>query len=85
MPTVAADALLGLLHPAWQALIAVCLLAVTLLGVQRLLARGPARMTNAVLFVGLLIVIVTVLGVLAVSCSEPGARGGAPSRAPAQR
>jgi len=69
--TLAADALLGLLHPFWQALIAICLLVVTLIGVQRLLARGPARMTNALVVVGFLIVATTVLGALAVSCSEP--------------
>lgn len=69
--TLAADALLGLLHPFWQALIAFCLLAVTLIGVQRLLSRGPARMTNALVVVGFLIVAITVLGALAVSCSEP--------------
>jgi hypothetical protein len=79
---VAADALLGLLHPAWQALIAVCLLVVTLLGVQRLLARGPARMTSALLFVGFLIIAVTVFGILAVSCSEPTDRASRESRAP---
>ena len=71
MPSVAADALLSLLHPAWQTLIAVCLLIVTILGVRRLAARGPARMTTAVLVTGGLIVALTVLGTLAVSCSGP--------------
>jgi hypothetical protein len=81
VPSVAADALLGLLHPAWQALIAACLLIVTLLGIQRLLARGPARMTSAVLFVGFLIIAITAISALAVSCSEPAGRGavGGPS------
>jgi hypothetical protein len=74
VPTVAADALLGLLHPAWQALIAVCLLLVTILGVRRLAARGPARMTTAVIVTGGLIVALTVLGTFAVSCSQPDAR-----------
>ena len=81
MRPVAADALLGLLHPALQALIAVCLLVVTVLGVHRLVVRGPARMTSAVLFVGLLIVAVTVFGTLAVSCSGSGASGRDPAGA----
>ena len=67
-----ADALLGMLHPAWQTLIAVALLVVTILGVRRLAARGPARMTTAVLVTGGLIIAVTVLGTLVVSCSGPG-------------
>ena len=66
-----ADALLGLLHPAWQTLIAVCLLLVTVLGIRRLAARGPARMTTAVLVTGGLIVAIVVLGTLAVSCAGP--------------
>jgi hypothetical protein len=74
----AADGLLGLLHPAWQALIAVCLLIVTLLGIRRLVLRGPARVTNAVFVTGFLILAVTVVGTLAVSCSDPaGRRAGA--------
>ena len=67
-----ADALLGLLHPAWQALIAGCLVLVTVLGLRRLLERGPARMTNALVVTGLLIVLVTAIGLLAVSCSGDG-------------
>src|SRR5258705_901083 len=64
------DALMGLLHPAWQALIAGCLLLVTVLGLRRMVERGPARMTNAVVVVGLLIVMVTVVGMLGASCSD---------------
>ena len=71
MSNVAADGLLGLLHPMWQALIAVSLLVVTILGLGRLLARGPARMTNALVVTGLLIVAITVVGTLAVSCESP--------------
>jgi hypothetical protein len=74
VPSVAADALLSLLSPAWQTLIAVCLLIVTVLGLRRLAARGPARMTTAVLVTGGLIVALTVLGTLAVSCSGPESR-----------
>jgi heme A synthase len=71
---VAADGLLGLLHPMWQALIAVSLLVVTVLGLRRLAARGPARMTNALVVTGLLIVAITVVGTLAVSCESPSDR-----------
>jgi hypothetical protein len=65
------DALLGMLHPAWQAVIAGLLLIVTLLGLRRLAARGPARMTNAVFVTGAIIVAFTLVGTLAVSCSGP--------------
>lgn len=65
------DALLNLLHPAWQALIAGCLFLVTVLGLGRLAARGPTRMNNAVLVTGALIIAVTAGGLLAVSCSAP--------------
>jgi hypothetical protein len=65
------DALLGMLHPAWQALIAGTLLIVTILGIRRLMSRGPTRMSNAVFVTGLLIVGITVVGTLAVSCAGP--------------
>jgi heme A synthase len=71
---LASDGLLGLLHPMWQALIAVCLLVVTVLGLWRIAARGPARMTNALVLTGFLIVAITVVGTLAVSCEGPSDR-----------
>ena len=71
MSNFAADGLLGLLHPMWQALIAVCLLVVTILGLRRIAVRGPARMTNALFLTGFLIVAITVVGTLAVSCQAP--------------
>ncbi len=71
MANPSSDALLGMLHPAWQAAIAGVLLIVTILGVRRMAARGPARMTNAVFVIGLLIVAITVIGTLAVSCAGP--------------
>ena len=75
------DALLGLLHPAWQALIASCLLVVTLLGVRQLARRGSTRMGHAVLVTGLLVLVVIVLGILIVSCSDPqGGRAGTEAR-----
>ena len=74
MPLIAGDALLDLLQPAWQALIAACLLVVTVLGIRRLAVRGPARVTNAVFVTGFLIIAITVVGTLAVSCSDPQSR-----------
>jgi len=61
----AVPGLLELLHPAWQALIAVCLLLVLLLGLRRMAQRGPSRMSNGVIVTGFLIIAVTVLTALA--------------------
>jgi hypothetical protein len=78
------DGLLGPLHPAWQAFIAICVLVVTLLGIRRLAVRGPARVTNAVFFTGFLIVAITVVGTLVVSCSgQDGQRSTTEMRSPA--
>jgi hypothetical protein len=72
---LAADAVVGLVHPAWQALLALCLLVVTLLGIRRLAVRGPTRVTNAVFVTGFLIVAIGVVGTLVVSCStQDGSR-----------
>jgi predicted PurR-regulated permease PerM len=71
-----ADALLSLLGPAWQALVAGCLAVVTVLGVRRLTARGRSRMTNAVLLTGILVIGLAVLSLLAVSCSGPASDTG---------
>ncbi|MGE5828406.1 MAG: hypothetical protein ACM30G_08590 [Micromonosporaceae bacterium] len=65
MPNASPDGLLDLLHPAWQALIAGCLLVVLVLGVRRLAERGPTRMANAMLVTALLIVALTVVTALA--------------------
>lgn len=83
METRAADALLSLLHPAWQALIAGCLLVVTILGIRKLAERGPTRMTHAVYLTGFLIVAITVVGTVAVSCSEPPGGGNGTELRPA--
>jgi hypothetical protein len=66
---VQADALLGMLGFGWQLVIALCLVVVTGVGLLRLVGRGPARMTNGVFVIGFLIVAITVVGTLAVSCS----------------
>jgi hypothetical protein len=63
------EGLLGLLHEGWQIVIAVCLVVITAIGLARLMGRGPARMTNGVVVTGMLIVAITVVGTLAVSCS----------------
>jgi hypothetical protein len=63
-PPVASDALLGMLFPIWQLAIGLCLLAVVVLSVRRLAARGPSRMTTALLVTGGAVVGLTVLGVL---------------------
>ena len=64
MTNTASDGLLGLLHPAWQVLIAGVLVVVTILGLRRIAVRGPARMTNALFLTGFLIVALTVVGTL---------------------
>ncbi|GAA1777328.1 hypothetical protein [Luedemannella helvata] len=62
---VAAEGLMGLLSPAWQAAIAFCLLGVLLLGLAKLARRGPTRMTNAMVVTAMVIVVITALTVLA--------------------
>lgn len=64
MVSAQSDGLLDLLGPAWQALIAGCLLIVLVLGLHRLAQRGPTRMTHGVVVTGLLIVVFAVLGAL---------------------
>ena len=68
------DGLLGLLGDGWRIAIAVCLVLVTAIGLARLARRGPTRMTNGVFVTGLLIVAITVIGTLAVSCTDDGGR-----------
>lgn len=61
---VAADALLGLLLPFWQALIAGCVLATVVVSVRRLSRRGPSRMARALVFTGAAIVGLATIGLL---------------------
>jgi hypothetical protein len=56
--------LLGLLHPGWQAALAVFLLLVLVLGGYRLFQRGPSRMGKALLVIGALILALMLLGLL---------------------
>jgi len=61
---LAADALLGMLFPFWQLVIAGCALAVLLLSLRRLRERGSSRMVRALLVTGTAIVGLAALGVL---------------------
>jgi hypothetical protein len=74
----------GLLHEGWQIVVAVCLLVITAVGLARLVGRGPTRVTNGVFVTGFLIVAITVVGTLAVSCSE-SSDGGHASQRPTNR
>ncbi|HEY2949444.1 MAG TPA: hypothetical protein VGJ53_13795 [Micromonosporaceae bacterium] len=60
----AADALLDLLAPFWQFVIAICVLLAVLASLWRLAARGPSRMTTALLVTGAAVIGFAVLGVL---------------------
>ena len=70
MQGASSDGLLGLLGDGWRIAIAVCLLLVTAVGLARLVGRGPTRMANGVFITGFLIVAITVVGTLAVSCTD---------------
>jgi hypothetical protein len=58
------DALLNLLFPVWQLVIGGCLVVVLVLSMQRLLRRGPSRMTRALIVTGTAALGLAVLGVL---------------------
>jgi len=63
-PALATDALLGLLLPIWQLVIGGLVLLAVVGSIFRLAARGPSRMTTALLLTGGAVVCLTVLGVL---------------------
>jgi hypothetical protein len=63
-PTLAADALLGLLLPLWQLVIGVLVLVAVVVSVGRLAQRGPSRMSAAMLLIGGAVVCLAVLGYL---------------------
>ena len=50
--TLAADALLDLLLPAWQLVIGVLVLVTIVVSMHRLFMRGPSRMGGAMLLAG---------------------------------
>jgi hypothetical protein len=63
-PTLAADALLDLLLPAWQVLIGALVLVTVAVSVHRLFLRGPSRMGGAMLLAGGAVIGLTVVGYL---------------------
>lgn len=64
-PTVVAqDAVLGLLLPFWQLVIAGFVLFALVVSVRRLAGRGPSRMTTGLLVTAAVIVGLAVVGVL---------------------
>lgn len=60
-PTLAADAVLGLLVPLWQWAIGLLVLVTVVLSTRKLLMRGPSRMGGALLLVGGAVVALTAL------------------------
>jgi hypothetical protein len=63
-PTLAADAVLGLLAPLWQWVIGLLVLVTVVLSARKLLMRGPSRMGGALLLVGGAVVALTALSYL---------------------
>lgn len=61
---LAEEAMLGLLLPFWQLVIAVFVLFAVVASVRRLARRGPSRMTTALLVTAAAIAGLTVIGVL---------------------
>ena len=64
MYPLAADALLDLLFPFWQLVIAGCAVVAVVASVRRLSARGGSRMVRGMVVTGAVIVGVAVLGLL---------------------
>ena len=52
LPSPESDALLGQLFPMWHLVIGAFVLVVLVLSIRRLAARGPSRMTTALLVTG---------------------------------
>ncbi len=63
-PTLAADALLGLLLPFWQVVIGAFVLLAVAASVYRLAQRGPSRMSLALLVTGGAVVCIAVIGTI---------------------
>jgi hypothetical protein len=63
-PTLATDALLDLVMPAWQLLIGLLVLVTVAVSVLRLIRRGPSRMGGAMLLTGGAVVGLAVVGYL---------------------
>jgi hypothetical protein len=63
-PTLAADALLDLLFPAWQLVIGALVLVAVVVSMHRLFLRGPSRMGGAMLLAGGAAIGLAVIGYL---------------------
>ncbi|MBO3739870.1 hypothetical protein [Actinoplanes flavus] len=63
-PTLAADAVLGLLVPVWQWAIGLLVLVTVVLSARKLLMRGPTRMGGALLLAGAAVLALTALSYL---------------------
>ncbi|GGN99762.1 hypothetical protein GCM10010112_93850 [Actinoplanes lobatus] len=63
-PTLAADAVLGLLVPLWQWAIGLLVLVTVMLSARKLLMRGPTRMGGALLLAGAAVVALTAISYL---------------------
>jgi hypothetical protein len=63
-PFGAQNALLNLLLPIWQVVIALCVVAAVAVVSVRLARRGPSRITTALLVTGGAVVAICVVGIL---------------------
>jgi hypothetical protein len=63
--TIAADALLGLLLPFWQLVLAAVIILFVLAASVRLARRGRSRMNTAIIVTGVALLGLVVIGVLA--------------------
>ena len=63
-PTLAADALLDLLMPAWQLVIGALVLVTLVVSVARMVRRGPTRMGGAMLLTGGAVIGLALVGYL---------------------
>ncbi|GIE81610.1 hypothetical protein Aph02nite_75600 [Actinoplanes philippinensis] len=63
-PTLAADAVLGLLVPLWQWAIGLLVLVTVVVSARKLLMRGPTRMGGALLLLGAAVLALTAISYL---------------------
>ncbi|GIF40746.1 hypothetical protein [Actinoplanes xinjiangensis] len=63
-PTLAADAVLGLLVPLWQWVIGLLVLVTVVVSSRKLLMRGPTRMGGALLLAGAAVLALTAISYL---------------------
>lgn len=63
-PALAQNALLDLLLPFWQAVIALCVVVAVIVATVRLARRGPSRLTAGLVLVGAVLLGICVLSLL---------------------